>query len=77
MAKEPVWWCGPLGGFDDFGDAYDLKPGGEMFDAKTKQGPWGNMTRRSWEKHGVGRLGLGWGQRYEMQPNGRYLKVEG
>jgi hypothetical protein len=67
----------PLGGFDDFGDSYDLEPGGVMYDGETDMGPWANMTEKSWKKFGTGKLGLGHGQKYVMQEDGRWLKVEG
>ena len=69
----PVYWLSPLGPVDDFGREYD----DEMIDGATRQGPWANMTPRSWAIHGIGRLGLGCGQRYLKQPDGRWLKVEG
>lgn len=71
--NNPVYWLSPLGKTDDFGVPY----GDEMFDGKTIGGPWANMTRRSWVRHGIGRLGTGFGQRYKKQPDGRWLKVEG
>lgn len=75
MAKltEPVYWLSPLGDKDDFGVPF----GNVMYDAKTKQGPWANMSQASFIAHGVGRLGLGLGQKYLRQSNGRWLKVEG
>lgn len=33
------------------------------FDGATKMGPWAYMCADCWEKHGVGRLGLGYGQK--------------
>lgn len=74
---DKVYWISPLGGFDDFGDPYDLNPGGIMYDAKTDLGPWANMTEKSFKEHGPGRLGTGFGQKYVMQEDGRWLKVEG
>ena len=68
-----VYWLSPLGDNDDFGDPYSTG----MIDGKTVHGPWANMTPASWAKHGIGRLGQGYGQRYEKQSNGRWLKVEG
>ena len=71
------YWMSPLGGFDDFGDPYPQKVGSFMFDARTKQGPWANMTEKSWKKHGYQKLGPGYGQKYELQEDGRYKKVQG
>lgn len=74
MSEEPVYWLSPLPEEDDFGVPYE----NEMFDAPTSNGLWANMTRESWERHRkTARLGLGYGQRYEKQPDGRWLKVEG
>lgn len=74
MSKQ-VFWCGPLGDTDDFGRPY----GTEMIDGKTRHGPWANMSAESWkiESGTGGRLGTGFGQRYEKQADGRWLKVEG
>jgi hypothetical protein len=70
---EPVYWLSPVGTKDDFGD----KVGHVIIDGKTKHGPWALMTPLSWDLHGVGRLGLGLGQRYEKQTDGKWLKIEG
>lgn len=67
------YWLGDVGEQDDFGVYYDLY----MIDGKTKQGPWANMTMESWKRHGVGKLGLGFGQKYKKQLDGRWLKVAG
>lgn len=75
--SKPVYWLSPLGGFDDFGLPYDLEEGGIMYDAKTSQGPWANMTEASFRRYGVGRLGPGFGQQYQMQADGRWLKIAG
>jgi len=72
MAK---YWLGSLGETDDFGEKY----GKVMYDAKTVMGPWANMSEKSFKKVGCGAtaLGLGLGQKYEKQPDGRWLKVDG
>lgn len=36
------------------------------YDAKTKDGPWGNLCEDDFKKHGVG-LGLGLGQRLVLR----------
>lgn len=74
---EQVYWLSPLGGFDDFDVPYDLTPGSVMYDAKTKMGPWANMTEQSFKQYGVGKLGTGFGQKYQLQENGRWLKIAG
>lgn len=74
MPKE-VFWCGEIGPQDDFGrPIFD-----QFIDGKTVHGPWANMNPTSWKREGGtnGKLGTGYGQRYEKQPDGRWLKVEG
>jgi hypothetical protein len=71
-ASRPVYWSGPIGPSDNF--AEPLRQ--EFIDGKTTFGPWAIMTPDSHKAHGVG-LGLGKGQRYAKQPDGRWLKVEG
>lgn len=44
-----------------------------MYDAATKSGPWALMCPKCWKKHGAGRLGLGYGQRYDRDPLDRRL----
>ena len=73
MTKQyAVYWSGDLGPRDDFGRLYR----DTMYDGKTKMGPWANMTEESWVIYGVG-LGIGRGQKYKKQPDGRWMKVEG
>ena len=69
---KPVYWIGDIPSKDDFGKPYD----NVMYDAKTKQGPWANMSSASWKIYGVGKLGTGYGQKYVKQADGRWLKVE-
>lgn len=73
MAKEK-YWIGNLGTVDDFGKPYKTI----MIDGRTKQyGSWANMTLESWRQHGCGKLGTGFGQKYQKQSDGRWLKIEG
>lgn len=74
MAQKK-YWMSPLGDTDDFSVPYK----DEMIDGKTRMGPWANMTPESWFKYGGtnGKLGLGLGQRYKKQADGKWLKVEG
>ena len=62
---------------DDYDVAFTMRPGEEVFDAKTRQGPWATMTRRSFDLHSTGILGLGRGQRYVRQANGELHLTEG
>ena len=66
-------WLGKVREVDDFGEPFL----GELFDAKTKMGPWATMSRKSWEHYRFFKdLGTGKGQRYIWVENG-YYKVEG
>ena len=73
VVKKQVWWSGNLGPKDDFGDLYK----GIMIDGRTHNGQWANMTEKSWRLHGVGKFGTGYGQKYQKQADGRWLKIEG
>lgn len=70
-------WVSPVPDVDDFNDFIM----DEFIDGKTRHGPWAMMTPKSWEFHGIGRLGTGYGQRYKLTHdiNGRkwWSKVEG
>ena len=54
--------------------------GSVLYDALTKymgmQGPWATMCQKCYEKHGIGVLGLGLGQKYELK-DGKYVKTGG
>jgi hypothetical protein len=67
------YWMGDLPEKDDFGIKYEKV----MYDGKTRQGPWANMSQRSWDVHGCGKLGTGYVQKYAKQDDGRWLKVAG
>jgi hypothetical protein len=73
VSMEKRYWMGTVKSRDDFGLTIDRI----MIDGKTKHGPWAIMTPSSWRQHGVGKLGTGYGQKYEKQDDGRFLKVEG
>lgn len=65
-------WAGPVPSKDDFGHLIT-----ETFiDGKTKVGPWAIMTPESHAAIGMG-LGLGKGQQYTRQEDGRWLKTAG
>lgn len=73
--SKPVYWCGAIGREDDFG----ARITNEFIDGKSNMGPWGIFSPSSWARHSGtgGKLGMGLGQRYQKQPDGRWLKVEG
>ena len=62
---------------DDYNQAFTMKEGEVVYDAKTKEGPWATMTQASFDRHAVGHLGLGWGQKYVRNSAGELHKVEG
>jgi len=73
MTEAAVYWRGsPIGPKDDLGAKID----DVFYDAKTVMGPWGILSPASFRQHGVG-VGLGRGQKYEKQSDGRWLKTEG
>lgn len=69
------FWAGTIAPLDDFQYPIDK----EFIDGRCREGggPWAIMSPESWKRHGCGRLGTGYGQRYEKQDDGRWLKVEG
>jgi hypothetical protein len=69
------YWLSPVGETDDFNSVIS----DEIIDGKTVYGPWALMTPKSWAMYSgtSGRLGLGLGQRYKLQADGKWLKVEG
>ena len=71
MTKK--YWMGTVSSLDDFGRPIT----NTFYDSKTVMGPWATMAPLSWFDHGVGKLGMGYGQKYEKQNDGRWLKVEG
>ena len=70
---KTVKWISPL---PTNCDICQQQIGNEFIDGKTKQGPWGFMCPQCYEKHGVG-LGTGYGQLYQKQLNGDFVKVKG
>lgn len=70
MAEK--YWVGKVPTKDDFG----AHIGKAFIDGRTRMGVWGIMNPNNHQQFGVG-LGAGRGQRYELQGNGRWLKVEG
>lgn len=80
QVEEKVYWCGVIGPkaadgsqLDDFDHPID-----DVFiDGKTRMGPWACMSPTSFKVFGIGKLGLGFGQKYQKQADGRWLKVEG
>jgi hypothetical protein len=67
---------------DDFGIPFTMAEGEIVYDAMTKRpdgrgGPWATMTEASFRVHGMGRVGLGIGQKYQRQANGQLHKIAG
>ena len=73
MAK---FWAGKVNATDDFGGKITDK----FYDAKTWRGPWAIMNPENFAKHRItkdGSLGMGLGQEYTKQPDGKWLKTRG
>jgi hypothetical protein len=64
------YWAGSIGPIDDWGVPITTA----FIDGATIFGPWAIMTPSSHKKYGKG-LGMGRGQRFEKQNDGRWLRV--
>lgn len=74
MADLKTYWLSPL---PATGCQLRNKPfGGVMYDANLPGIGWGNWCQETFEQFG-GKLGTGLGQKYVLQDDGRWLKVEG
>jgi len=73
MAREAICWTGPVPALDDFGAPIS----NVFYDAKTRHGAWAMMSHSSWVLEGYSKLGPGYGQKYKLQDDGRWLKVKG
>ena len=51
--------------------------GSIVFDAKTPQGPWGTACPKCFRTETLGRLGTGFGQKFQRDENLRLVKLEG
>lgn len=77
VPSTPVYWLSPV-------PAHCQMPGCStafdqyMYDCSipTFGGQWGNICHTCFKAHGC-RTGLGYGQKYELQPDGKWLKIEG
>ena len=72
MPREVYW----IGSDIDEKDDFNRPIKDEFIDGRTRDGHWAIMAPSSHRIHGYG-LGMGRGQRYKKQPDGRWLKVEG
>ena len=76
--KKPVRYLSAEGKkTDDFGVKFTNRFGENVYDAKTKTGPWAMMTETSWKLYGKGVLGIGRGQRYTRNKAGELVLTEG
>jgi hypothetical protein len=72
--SEPKYWTGEIEHCDICRTkAINLTV---VVDGATRMGPWALMCHDCFTRHGIG-IGLGVGQRYQKQPDGRWLKVTG
>lgn len=68
-----VYWCGdPPPACQLSGAPFN----GVMYDANLPGVGWGNFNEATFKRYG-GRLGTGFGQKYEQQADGRWKKVAG
>lgn len=73
MADLKIHWMGKAPVHCDVGG----EPIATLFvDGRTVMGPWGNMCMTCHKKFGSG-VGVGKGQMYEKQRDGRWLKIQG
>jgi hypothetical protein len=73
--NRPHYWMGPV---PCKCDVCNQGFSTTFFDCKTKfGGRWGNLCPTCRELHGPAQLGTGYGQRYDLQADGRYMKTEG
>jgi hypothetical protein len=70
--KRKVYWLGVI----DTCDICPTKITTTFIDGRTRMGPWGILCPQCHKDVGCG-LGTGNGQRYVLQEDGRWLKVEG
>ena len=68
MTERGRYWRGDVPSIDDFNQRIFTV----FYDAPTWQGPWAIMAPGSWAEYGAAR-----GQRYELQPDGRWMKTHG
>jgi hypothetical protein len=75
-AEEPArYWLSPP---PELCDTCQLPIHHVFYDMKTTMGPWGCLcVACAMFGPGIGRTGPGLGQRYDRQPDGRWLKMEG
>lgn len=67
-----IYWTGDIGCDDDFNEPIQ----NVFYDAKMITGQWAIMAPSTWKRLS-GRIGTGYGQKYEKQSDGRWMKVEG
>jgi hypothetical protein len=72
MPNKRYWMGDNINQKDDFGRPIT----DEFIDGKTRLGPWAIMSPTTHRIQGMG-LGMGRGQRYRKQEDGRWIKVEG
>jgi len=71
MEREKIYWLGA-----HHCDVCRKMNPPELYNCRTNLGVWGMLCKECFNILGVG-LGIGKGQRYERQEDGKYLQVEG
>ena len=78
MEKQKVYWVGDVDDCD--GCQRPLKDQHSISDIRSNRGSWGLFCDQCvpfWSANPYDHYGLGLGQRYVKQADGRWLKVEG
>lgn len=68
----PSYWTGFVGKDDISGKPFN----GVMYDAKIPGEGWANINQETFDAYGC-KLGVGFGQRFELQDDGRWLCTAG
>lgn len=77
MSEREVYWLGPVHDLDDLGNPiHDEFIDGAISREAGGNGAWAMMTPEVHRSVGIG-LGVGRGQHYKRQADGRWLKVAG
>lgn len=66
------YWLSPLSNCNVCSAPFN----GVMYDARVGRGAWGNICQKCFDDYGCS-LGLGRGQKYELQSDNRWLKTGG
>lgn len=74
MATKPVYYISPAPATCDLNATHKITD--TFVDGRTSMGSWADMCPNCHRQYGVG-VGIGRGQKYEKQDDGRWLKTAG